>query len=146
MKPSTNIFAFRGGERARHSVHVIEPDEEQLIFLCDFLSLPGLLVTGSSDPVRGIEYVGKSHPDVLICDLALPAMGGEEVLNRTRKLSPRTRLILTSRHSGHGVVEHVRKGIGVDLLMGPFNAVELLQALERILKSEPVDLSEKKPC
>lgn len=145
MKPSSNIFALRGGEATRHSVHVIEPNEERLIFLCDFLSMPDVLVTGSSDPIRGLDYVGKTHPDVLICDLALPAMGGEAVLNEARKRSPCTRLILTSRQSRYGVVEHVRRGLGVDLLMGPFTATELHSALQRMLKSEPVDLPEKKP-
>jgi len=146
MKPSSKIFALHAGEGSRHSVHVIEPDEEQLVFLCDFLSIPGLLVTGSSDPIRGMEFVGRAYPDVLICDLALPAMGGEEVLNQVRKRSPRTRVILTSNRAGHPQVEHVRKGAGVDLLMGPFNAVGLLQAVERILKSDPKEISEKKPC
>jgi len=146
MKHSPKIFALLAGEGARHSVHVIEPDEEQLIFLCDFLSIPGLLVTGSTDPFRGIEYVGRAHPDILICDLALPGMGGEEVLNRTRKRSPRTKVILTSDRPGHPVVENVRKENGVDLIIGPVNAVELLQAVERILRSGPKDLSERKPC
>lgn len=145
MKSSSKIFALLAGEHARHSVHVIEPDEEQLIFLCDFLSIPGLLVTGSTDPFRGIEYVGRAHPDILICDLAVPGMGGEEVLNRTRKRSPRTRVILTSDRRGHPVVENVRKGSGVDLIIGPFSAVELLQAVERILGGESKAPSEKKP-
>jgi len=146
MKPSSKIFALLAGEGVRHSVHVIEPDEEQLIFLCDFLSIPGLLVTGSTDPFRGIEYVGRAHPDILICDLALPGMGGEEVLNRTRKRSPRTRVILTSDRRRQPVVENVGKESGVDLIIGPINAVELLQAVERILKTKPEDLSERKPC
>lgn len=145
MKPLSKIFALHAGEGARHSVHVIEPDEEELIFLGDFLSISGLLVTGSSDPFRGIEYVGRAHPDILICDLALPGMGGEEVLNRTRKRSPRTKVILTSDRPGLPVVENVRKGSGVDLIIGPFNAVELLRAVERILETGSQDLPEKKP-
>src|SRR6185295_12530645 len=84
------------GTESTHSIHVIESDEEELVFLCDFLSIAGVRVTGTSDPVRALEFVERMHPDVLICNLATPQMGGQEILERTREVSPQTRVILVS--------------------------------------------------
>jgi len=144
MNRLPRIFALKAGEVSRHAVHVIESDEEELIFLCDFLSLSGLLVTGSSDPVRGIEYVERVQPEVLICGLSQDAMNGEEILDRTRKVSPRTRVILTSDRPGPALVEPVLMGDGAALLQGPFNAVRLLRTVERLLGSESNGQMEKR--
>jgi DNA-binding NtrC family response regulator len=146
MNRSPKISALAAGEACRHAIHVIEPDEEQLIFICDFLSISGLLVTGSSDPLRGLDYVAKAHPEVLVCHRSLPSMDGEEILDRTRRVSPKTRVILTSGRPGEALVEPVAKGSGAALLQGPFNAVSLLRAVERILKNDTNDQREMKPC
>jgi DNA-binding NtrC family response regulator len=144
MNRVPKIFALKAGKVSRPAVHVIEPDEEELIFLCDFLSISGLLVTGSSDPARGLEYVERAHPEVLICGLSQPAMNGEEILDRTRKASPRTRVILTSDQPGPALVEPVLMGSGAALLQGPFNAVSLLRTVERLLGDESNDQMEKR--
>src|SRR5690242_17501052 len=81
---------------AGHSVHVIEPDEEELAFLCDFLSIPGLRVSGSTDPARALGFVARMHPEILICNLAALEMGADALLDRTRVASPTTRVILVS--------------------------------------------------
>jgi DNA-binding NtrC family response regulator len=139
MKRLPKMFALEAGEASRGAVHVIEPDQEELIFLCDFLSISGLLVTGSSDPVRGLQYVARAKPEVVICGDSLPAMRSEEVLDRTRELSPRTRVILTSHRPGPRLVELVKMDGRAALLQGPFNAVSLLRAVERILAHESKD-------
>jgi len=116
-----------------HSVHVIEADEKELLFLCEFLSLSGLRVTGSSDPARALEFVERMHPDVLISNLATPQMGGQEILERTRKVSPETGVILVSDWPDHPIVEHAGSDSEIDLLIGPFAAGGLLHAVERML-------------
>jgi DNA-binding response OmpR family regulator len=118
-------------------VHVIESDEEELIFLCDFLSIPGHRVTGSTDLVRGLQFVERMKPDILICNLATCDVGGDELLERTQKVSTSTRLILVSNWPKQPVVEQLKPGTGIDLMMGPFNAVTLLQAVERMLAGKP---------
>jgi CheY-like chemotaxis protein len=117
-----------------HTVHIIQVDARKLLFLCDFLSVPGLRVTGSSDPARALNYVSRARPEVLICDLAMPQMGGKELLERTHQVSPETRVILTSDRVSHPVAEHVQRGGGVDLLLGPLSAAGLLWAVDRILR------------
>jgi|SRR5579862_7816407 len=139
MKRLPKMFALEAGEISRGAVHVIEPDQEELIFLCDFLSISGLLVTGSSDPVRGLQYVARAQPEVVICGLSLPARKGEEILDRTRQLSPRTRVILTTHRPGPRLVELVKLDGRAALLEGPFNAVNLLRAVERVLAHDSKD-------
>jgi DNA-binding response OmpR family regulator len=118
------------------SVHVIESDGEELEFLCDFLGIAGLRVSGSTDPARAPDFVARMRPDVLICNLAELEMGGDQLLDRTRKASPDTRVILISNWRRQPLVEHVNAGSGVDLLIGPFNAIGLLRAVEKMLASK----------
>jgi len=130
------IAAIGSDGDGAHTVHLIESNERKLLFLCNYLSVPGIRVTGSSDPGRGLEFVSRVRPEVLICDLALPQMGGAELLARTRKASPETRVILTSTRANHPVLEQLRKGAGIDLLIGPLDAPGLLGAVRRILRTE----------
>ena len=120
---------------AGHSVHVIESDEEELMFVCDFLSIAGLRVSGSTDPARGLKSIARTRPEILISNLAELEMGGDEFLDRARKASPGTRLILISNWLGQPAERCGRAEYGVDFLIGPFNAVGLLRAVEQILAS-----------
>lgn len=122
------------GSQGGHTVHVVLGNVRRLLFLCRSLSVPGLHVTGSSDLARALKYVSRARPEVLICDLAMPEMGGEELLERLHEASPESRVILTSDRAGHPVVEHVGQGGSVDFMMGPLDTVGLLKAVDRILK------------
>jgi len=128
--------------KSGRSVHVLESDQEELVFLCDFLSFSGLRVSGSTDPERALRFVERRRPDVLICNLATSEMGGDKLLEGMWKACPATRVILISNWPNQPVVEHGREGSDVDLLIGPFNAISLLRALERILgKARPGNLN-----
>jgi len=122
-------------EISGHTVHVIEVNERKLLFLCDFLSVQGLRVTGSSDPERALQYVSKARPEVLICDVAMAPMGGAELLERVRQVSPETVMIFTMDRGTQQVVECVGKGGKVNLLLGPLSAPGLLDAVGRILRA-----------
>ena len=126
----------QGVPESGRTVHVIEGDEEELVFLCDFLSFSGLRVSGSTDSERALQFVERMRLDLLICNLATSELGGDKLLERMRRASPATRIILISNWPKQPVVEHVRESSEIDLLIGPFNAVSLLRAVERILGRE----------
>ena len=121
----------------RSTVHVIEPNEEELVFLCDFLSMSGFKTSGSSRAESALEYVARMKPDVLLCPLLSGGVNVEDVLVRTRKTSPHTQVLLTSPRIHDPLPEGIRKVTGVDLLRGPHNAVTLLRAVERLIGRDP---------
>lgn len=71
---------------------------------------PGFLVVGEvGDGVEAIRIVERLNPDVLIVEVSMPGLGGLDVTREVRKHSPKTRVIVLSRHADE---EYVRAAIG----------------------------------
>jgi DNA-binding response OmpR family regulator len=119
------------------TLHVVEPDLEELRFLCDFLSIPGFRVTGSTHPFQALGFVARSHPEVLICDWAVPLPEGREFLDEVRRLSPRTRILQLRAQTRPALRRRARRRKESDRLLAPRNAVELLRTVEGLFREEP---------
>jgi|SRR5579862_4604758 len=122
---------------SRGTIHVLHPNDEELYFLCDFLGKAGFRSSGSSRADRALDFVARTRPDILVCPLELPDTSGEDVCSRSRRASPHTQVLLTSDRILDPFPERIRKISGVDLLRGPFNAVGLLRAVERLIGRDP---------
>ena len=141
MKRIPKVSASPVIKDTRRTVHVIEPNEEELVFLCDFLTMSGFKVSGSSGQESALEVVGRMQPDVLLCPLQSSGMSGEEVFIRSRKCSPHTQVLLTSDRILDPLPDRIRKSSGVELLRGPYNVVGLLRAVERLIGRDPEEES-----
>jgi len=75
-------------------------------------SEPDLSVIGEAgDGLSAIRLVERLKPNVLLLDLIIPGLNGQEVTRRTRKCSPNTRVIVLSMHSSEPyVMEALRNG------------------------------------
>lgn len=65
---------------------------------------------------------------LLVTDLTMPEMNGEELVLRSRKRTPQLRAIIAS---GYPYAPHAA---GIEFLQKPFQPAALAQAVERILK------------
>jgi CheY-like chemotaxis protein len=100
---------------------------------------PAITVVGeASNGADAIARVGDLRPDLMILDLQMPVMSGEEVIPILRSLAPRLRIIVFSAYAGkpHRRVcelpdSEVRKGGGL---------APLVQELHRLLQTPPTDL------
>jgi DNA-binding response OmpR family regulator len=99
--------------------------------------MAGFRSSGSSRAERALDFVARTHPDILVCPLELPDMGGEEICTRSRRVSTHTQVLLTSDRILDPLPERIRKISGVELLRGPFNALGLLRAVERLIGRDP---------
>jgi DNA-binding response OmpR family regulator len=122
---------------SRGTIHVLHPNDEELYFLCDFLGMAGFRSSGSSRADRALDFVTRTRPDILVCPLALPDGSGEEICAQTRRASPHTQVLLTSDRILEPLPDRIRKFSGVEVLRGPFNAVGLLRAVERLIGRDP---------
>ncbi|MDP9113531.1 MAG: response regulator [Acidobacteriota bacterium] len=66
---------------------------------------------------------------LLVTDLTLPEMSGEELVLRSRERTPELRAIIASGYP------YEPRSTGVEFLQKPFQPVLLAQAVERILKA-----------
>ena len=122
---------------------VIEDDKELLKGLIDNLTLEGYKVISAQDGERGLELVKKEHPDLIILDLMLPKLSGEEVCRTLREENNLTPIImLTARGEESDKVKGLRLGAD-DYLTKPFSLLELFARIEAILrrvKKEKVEI------
>ena len=56
------------------------------------------LVGEAKDGLMAVAQVEKLRPDVLLLDIAMPALNGIDVLSRVRQSFPRTRVVVLSMH------------------------------------------------
>lgn len=78
-----------GHERKR--ILCIEDDRETAALLEEDLTERGFEVQLAHDGAAGLAAILAGHPDLVLCDVGLPAMSGFEVLDQLTTLSPRFR-------------------------------------------------------
>jgi len=107
-------------------------DEPALMdLLKKYLERLGYRVDACSHPDAALELLN-AHPEryaVLVTDLTLPDMSGEDLILRSRERVPGLRAIIASGYP------YEPRVAGVEFLQKPFRPNLLAQAVERALKA-----------
>ncbi len=97
------------------------------------LRLPGTSVAVSVDPAKGLADALANPPDIVLLDLRMPGMSGEEVFARLHKAHPDIPIVfLTAFGSVESAVLAMRNG-AFDYLQKPFKREDLLLVVNRAL-------------
>ena len=95
-----------------------------------FLQERGFQVESASNGLEALEILGQVHPDLIITDLQMPKMRGEELIKKL-KSKPETAsipvLILAARQSG-GENNHHHEGFTI------YKDIDIDAQLEKALK------------
>ncbi len=119
------------------SVLVVEDEDLVRKVIVDALKLQGYRILEASNGEEALARLEEGPVDLLITDLIMPKMGGEELVTRVRELYPRIRVILISGYSSSERSPGVRNRIGKHLfLCKPFGVWEILKAVEESLSKE----------
>lgn len=98
------------------------------------LRLPELSVETFANPAEALERALAFPPDVLLVDIKMPGMSGEEFFARFHEAQPAVPVIfLTAFGSVEGAVVAMRNG-AFDYLQKPFKREDLVLAVQRALK------------
>jgi two-component system response regulator HydG len=90
-------------------------------------------VVAFQDPVKGLAEALAHPPDLVLLDMRMPGMSGEEVFARLREAHPGLRVVfLTAFGTVEGAVVAMRNG-AFDYLQKPFKREELLMVVKRAL-------------
>ena len=116
------------------SVLVVEDEDLVRKVVVDALKLQGYRVLEASNGEEALERLRDGPVDVLVTDLVMPKMGGEELVYRVRELYPQIRVVLISGYSSSERDPGVRNRIGDHLfLCKPFGVWEILKVVEESL-------------
>jgi len=94
---------------------------------------PQFAVVGeASDGLEAVSLAERLKPDVLVLDLMMPGLGGNEVTEQVVKRSPNTRVVLLSMHVNEAhVLEALRKGAS-GFVRKDATAADLIRAIRDV--------------
>ncbi len=123
-------------------VLLVEDDQRVASFIRRGLTAERFIVDVAVDGQQGLDLAVSKEYDLLILDLMLPGLGGQEVLRTIRK-SNRTIpvLILTAKGAVKDKVELFEKGCD-DYLTKPFAFAELLARVKALLRRGTIEARE----
>jgi DNA-binding response OmpR family regulator len=113
---------------------LIIEDEEGIIHLINlYLKDAGYTVVVAKDGADGLALHARTHPDLVILDIMLPAIDGFEVCRRIRAWSKTPILMLTARGDEEDRINGLELGAD-DYLVKPFSPRELVSRVRAILR------------
>jgi two-component system, OmpR family, KDP operon response regulator KdpE len=115
--------------------HVLVVDDEKSIrrFLNTGLAAEGYEVSLAESGAEAVEKAARDKPDLVILDLGLPDMDGQEVIQRIRRLSAVPIIILSVRADEAGKVRSLDLGAD-DYVTKPFGMEELNARIRTALR------------
>jgi two-component system NtrC family response regulator len=115
------------------SCHILILDDERnyLLILEALLSDEGYQITSLSDPETGLAFLEDSEVDVVITDMKMPKVSGQEVLEHCKRNYPHIPvIIMTAFGSIESAVEAMKLG-AFDYITKPFANEELLLSVSK---------------
>jgi two-component system, OmpR family, KDP operon response regulator KdpE len=121
---------------------VIDDEPQIRRFLRISLSANGYTVVEAETGAEGIALAGSERPDLVILDLGLRDLDGQEVITAIRGGSPVPIIVLSVRAQEYDKVEALDRGAD-DYVVKPFGIAELMARVraslrQRVTEGEPV--------
>lgn len=109
-------------------------DEDSLrILVKSQLTMEGFDVDTAEDGDVALEMITTGNYDIVLLDIRMPRMDGNEVLKQLRKSNIKTRIImLTAVTELTSAIEAVKLGAN-DYVTKPYNIEDLLGCIHRVL-------------
>ena len=132
--PGANSDPFAGSA----TVLLVDDDEAVRTVAAMMLEEQGLEVIMAADGAEGVERF-RSHAEeirVVILDLTMPGLSGEEAFREIRRIRPDVPVILTSGYNENDVTTRFAgKGVA-GFIQKPFRTAELMEVLAKALGRE----------
>ena len=113
---------------------LVVDDEPQIRkFLRISLGANGYEVMEAENGTQGIAGIRDAAPDLLILDLGLPDLDGQEVITLVRQISDLPIIVLSVRSQEFDKVEALERGAN-DYVVKPFGVAELMARVRAVLR------------
>ncbi|MDO8605834.1 MAG: response regulator [Phaeospirillum sp.] len=112
---------------------VIDDEPQIRKFMRISLAANGYEVIEAENAAQGIEAANSQQPDLLILDLGLPDLDGQEVISAVRECSDVPIVVLSVRAGELDKVEALDRGAN-DYIVKPFGVAELMARVRVVLR------------
>lgn len=121
------------------SFSILLADDHQVVRqgLAALLATEGFQIVGeASDGVEAVELATRLQPDLAVMDISMPTMNGIEAAGEIARVSPRTRIILLTRHDDDQyVIASLKAGVRGYVLKSQA-AHDLVQAVREVRRGD----------
>lgn len=116
---------------------VVDDEEDILVTLREILQDEGYDVDIDVDPLSAIEKVKRNDYDLVISDLKMPSISGEELLKRIREIDSHVQFILLTAYGTIESAVNCMKNGAFDYLLKPldFNDEKVWKLIDNAIKT-----------
>jgi DNA-binding response OmpR family regulator len=120
-------------DRAEAPLILVVEDEPELRAVVTFiLEEEGFQVAQAADGQQAVERAGETRPALVVLDMGLPILSGEEVAAELARIYPEPPPILVMSAAG-AIAERARRIGAVSFIAKPFDLDDLAKAVRKIL-------------
>ena len=125
-----------GGSVGR--VLIVEDSQDMNRFIASCLSRDGFEVIEAFDGMQGYEKAAADHPDLVLTDIVMPRMTGDELIRRLRERSDfsSTPILVLGAKSGEQFGDRLKQGDVQDYLDKPFSVDELRARVRALMQDK----------
>jgi two-component system response regulator MprA len=119
------------------SILAVEDDQDLRDYLKELLIDHGFLVQTASRGIEALNLIKKTAPDLIVLDLGLPDIDGENVCGQIKKDHQHLPIIILTAKDG---VPNIVRGLDIgadDYMTKPFDGDELLARIKTRLRNLP---------
>jgi PAS domain S-box-containing protein len=116
---------------------LVVDDEEMVLNVAKLvLESVGFKVHTASDGRQAVECFRRraAEIDVVLMDMTMPHMNGEEAFSRLREIDPNVRVVMASGYSEHEATSHITSKNLAGFIQKPYRASELVAKLRGLLE------------
>ena len=128
-----------GPERRRATVLLIDDEDAVRDMVGEVLEQEGMSVLRAEDGARGIALFREAgeRVDVVLLDLSMPGLSGEETFHRLVELDPAVRVILSSGYDSDEAKGRFGTGRPAGFIQKPYRPEQLMAEIGRCLGERP---------
>lgn len=122
-------------KKAPFTIVLIEDDPNLGASILELLTVSNFEVKWFSNGVEALDYLQTTIPDIIISDLMMPLMGGDELLLKIRsinKFNTTPFIIITANSNDEVRYKQLKNGVN-DYIMKPFKVNELIFKINNVL-------------
>ncbi len=118
-------------------VLVIDDEESVREAVSDILDMEGITVLQAANGQKGIDIYQsrQAEIDLILLDLSMPGLSGEDTLKKLRQINPQVRVLLSSGYSESDVTFRLDQSGLVGFLQKPYHMNTLLEEVGRCLNA-----------
>jgi YesN/AraC family two-component response regulator len=116
------------------SILLIEDEEDACEIIGSMLSMayPNANIYTATNGKTGLGIFGTHKPLIVITDINMPEMNGDQLLQEISKINPDTRFIVITAHSDRQNLDKISStGIAAELIPKPVDFMALVTSINR---------------